>query len=82
LSISDAVLKEVRRRAAAQGRPFRQVLEEMISLGLAASNQPSKKRRIRIKPHALGLKPTFHHLSLNQMFDQFEAEQTVTKGRR
>ena len=58
------------------------MLEEIISLGLAASKKSSKKRRVRIKPHPLGLKPAFHNLSLNQFFDQVEAERIAGKGRR
>jgi hypothetical protein len=82
LSINDALLSEVRRRAGATGRPFRSVLEELIALGLAASKKSARKRQVRIKPRALGLKPAYHNISLNQLFDQLEAERTAAKGRR
>ncbi|PYJ94919.1 MAG: hypothetical protein DME62_02860 [Verrucomicrobia bacterium] len=47
-------------------------------------NEKIKKRkspkRIRIGPQPLELKPTHHNISLNQLFDQLEAERTAAKG--
>lgn len=77
LSINDALLDEVRRRAGAAGRPFRQVLEEIIALGLASSRKTKTQRRIRIRPQRLALKPVYRKLSLNQLYDQLEAERTA-----
>jgi hypothetical protein len=82
LSINDALLKEVRRRAGASGRPFREVLEETISLGLASSKKLKARKRVRIQPRSLGLKAVYHKMSLNQLYDQLEAERTATKSRR
>jgi hypothetical protein len=82
LSISDALLKEVRRRAGAAGRPFRQVLEETIALGLATARKAKAKPRVRIQPRRLGLKAVYQKMSLNQLYDQLEAERTVSKSSR
>ena len=82
LSINDALLKEVRRRAGAAGRPFRKMLEEIIAVGLASSKKTRVKRRVRIRARPLGLKRAYYHMSLNQLFDQMEAESTAAKGRR
>ena len=76
------LLKEVRRRAGATGQPFRKVLEEMISLGLASSKKLKRKSRIRIQPRPLGLKAVYQKMSLNQLYDQLEAERTATKRAR
>jgi hypothetical protein len=75
LNIADALLKELRERAAASGRPFRQVLEETIAAGLAQRAGLRSGPRFRVQPHALHLKPGFRNLSLNQVFDQLEAEE-------
>lgn len=75
LNIADALLKELREQAAATGRPFREVLEETIAAGLAQRRNPATSRRYRVQPHALHLKPGFRNLSLNQVFDQLEAEE-------
>jgi hypothetical protein len=74
LSINDALLRELRDRAAASGSAFRQVLEEALALGLARQAKTRRPRKIRIKPHRLGLKPGFRGMSLNQLYDQIEAE--------
>ncbi len=81
ISISDALLKEVRRRAGATGQPFRKALEEVISLGLASSKRTPAKRRIRIRPRAVGLKSVYGKMSLNQLYDQIEAERGAMKSR-
>lgn len=82
LSINDALLAEVRRRAGKTGRPFRVVLEELIHLGLANSKKAKKKKRVRIAARPLGLKPAYNQISLNQLYDQLEAEDTLAKTRR
>ena len=48
-------------------------------LGLAATTARSK---FRVDAHPLGLKPGFHGMSLNQLYDQIEAEDSLRKGRR
>jgi len=79
LGINDALLRELRRRAAATGRPFRAVVEETLSLGLAHSAKSKRSRTFRVRSHALGLKPGFRGVSLNQLYDQIEAESTARK---
>jgi hypothetical protein len=77
IDISDATLRELRRRAKATGRPFREVVDESLKLGLARLSKPARGKRFRVKPHPLGLKPGFRGTSLNQMYDQIEAEDTL-----
>lgn len=79
LSINDALLAEVRRRAGAAGRPFRQMLEEVIARGLASSGKTRTSRRVRIQPQAMGLKAVYQKMSLNQLYDQLEAERTTAR---
>src|SRR5262249_23840320 len=81
LSINDALLEEVRRRAGKSGRTFRQVLEETIPLGLASSKKAQQGARVRVQPRPLGLKAVYHKISLNQLHDQLEAERTAAKPR-
>jgi len=81
ININDALLEEIRRRAGASGRSFRNVFEEIISMGLACSKKAKTKRRVRIQARPLGLKPAYHNISLNQLYDQLEAERTAAKGR-
>ena len=78
LNINDAILQELRERAQTQGRPFREVVEEALSLGLVQlSKTAQKKKQFTVKPHSLGLKSGFHAVSLNQLYDQLETEGTA-----
>jgi len=72
LNISDAILVELRRRAAERRRPFRQIVEETLQLGLAAKGAPGKP--VRVPTHPVGVKAAYRGVSMNQLYDQLEAE--------
>ncbi len=74
LDINDATLRELRARAAATGRPFREVVDEALALGLAAQSKSGPRATFKVEPHRLGLKPGFQGVSLNQLYDHWEAE--------
>lgn len=73
INISDGILSELRERARERRRPFREIVEETIQRGLSAM-PPSSGKRVRIQTHRVGIKPAYHGLSLNQLYDQIEAE--------
>lgn len=73
INISDGILSELRERARQRKRPFREILEETIQRGLGAI-PPSSGNPVRIQTHRLGIKPAYQGLSLNQLYDQIEAE--------
>jgi hypothetical protein len=73
LNINDALLNELKERARKEKRPMTKVIEETLRNGLSASpSQPSKKRKIRT--HAVGIKPAYRGMSMNQLYDQLESE--------
>jgi hypothetical protein len=73
LNISDGILSELRERARQRKRPFREIVEETIQLGLSA--QPSSPRKaVTIETHRVGIKPAYQGLSMNQLYDQIESE--------
>jgi len=78
LDISDATLRLLRERARAAGRPFKEVVEESLRLGLSVMNRPGAAKPFRVEAHDLGLKPGFGGTSLNQLYDQLEAEQDAS----
>lgn len=77
LNISDALIDELRGRAKESGRPLRAVLEDVIQRGLASP--PKQDKPIRITPHAAGIKPAYRGMSMNQLYDQIEAEDLARK---
>jgi len=75
LDINDALLKELRKKAEQAGRPFRNIVEETIALGLARqTGGPAPRKKFRVKAHPLNIKPGFRRTSFNQIYDHFEAE--------
>lgn len=80
INISDGVLAEVRELARQRKRPFREVLEEALQRGLSASKQP--RQRVRLLTHRVGIKPAYRGQSMNQLYDQIEAEGSAGGGGR
>ena len=72
IDINDALLAELRQRAAESGRPFRKVLEETLQIGLAGNSKATRKPKLVTYP--VGIKPAYRGVSMNQLYDQFEAE--------
>ncbi len=74
ININDAILKELKDSASANGRTFKQTLEETLAIGLANQSKKKVVRKFRVRAHSLKLKPGFRNQSLNQVYDQLEAE--------
>jgi len=75
LNISDALLEELRVRAHEAGRPMNATIEEVLRRGLAAKNPPGKAPKT--KAFQVGIKPAYLGMSMNQLYDQLEAESTL-----
>lgn len=73
INISDGILSELRERARQRRRPFREIVEETIQRGLSAM-PPAAPESVTIRTHRIGVKPAYHGLSMNQLYDQLEAE--------
>lgn len=78
IDINDAILRDLREHAATRGRPFREIVEEALALGLAQQAKVGPGRRFSLSPHRLGLKAGFRGVSLNQLYDQIEAEREAS----
>ena len=73
INISDGILAELRERARQRRRPFREIVEETIQRGLSAT-PPAAPESVTIRTHRIGVKPGYQGLSMNQLYDQIEAE--------
>jgi hypothetical protein len=73
INISDGILSELHERARQRRRPFREILEETLQRGLSAT-PPSSLQQVSIQTHRVGIKPAYRGLSMNQLYDQIEAE--------
>ena len=72
IDINDATLKELRARVGETGRPFREVVEETLQIGLAGSAKRNKRPDLTTYP--VGIKAAYRGVSMNQLYDQIEAD--------
>lgn len=73
INISDALLSDLKARAAERKKPFRHIVEETLQRGLAASGTPPSKQ-VGIPTYPVGIKQAYRGISMNQIYDQIEAE--------
>jgi plasmid stability protein len=77
LTIDDAILRRLKDRAAREGRSFKDLVNQALRIGLAQKETPRPTKSFRLKPHRLGMKPGFHKISMNQLYDQVESESAL-----
>jgi hypothetical protein len=70
LVIDDEVFREIKKRAAAEGRTLSAVTEEVMRRGLALS-RPSKTRRVEKLPSFSMGKPAIDIADRDQLFEAF-----------
>ncbi len=81
LTLDDDVAALLREEAHRSKRPFKQVVNQAIRLGLRASGAAERKR-FEVRPHAFGFRPGVDVDKLNQLVDQLEVESFAEKYRR
>jgi len=80
ISINDALLGELKKEAAASGKPFNRYLEETLQRGLASKGGGSRQKKdFRVVSHPLQMKAGYRGQSMNQIYDQIEAEESAGK---
>jgi hypothetical protein len=72
LDINDATLDALKERAASQRKSLREVVEDVLQLGLAV--QPGHDEAVDFPTFAVGIKGAYRGMSLNQLYDQIESE--------
>jgi plasmid stability protein len=75
LNISDALLAELRSRANETGRPMNATIEEVLQRGLSA--ETPRRKPAKVRTFRIGVKPAYLGMSMNQIYDQLEAESTL-----
>lgn len=73
--INDALLEELREQSRLRKQSMRRVLEDTLRRGLAAPVTPDHPVRLTTFP--IGIKPAYQGMSMNQLYDQVESEDTL-----
>ena len=74
LSIDDDVLDRAKAVAAKLRRPVRSVINEALRAGLDQVEQPTRQRRYRTDPHAMGLRSGRNIDNIQELRAQIEGE--------
>lgn len=82
LTIDDDLAGILKKKAGQQGRSFKEVVNGLLRAGIAATGDPSSRRKpIRVVGRPLGLKPGYDPDKLNQLVDELEVEGFLKKKR-
>jgi len=72
IDISQSLLAELRARANETGRPINATIEEIIQRGLSA--EATRRKPGKVRTFQVGVKPAYLGKSMNETYDQSEAE--------
>ena len=74
LTIDEDVAEKAKMAARTLGRPFKQVVNEALRIGLAQVAQPAKVKPYRTRPHPMGLRPGLSLVNIQELLAQGEGE--------
>ncbi len=82
LTLDDDVADYLKAQSRLHGRPFKQVVNDVLRRGMAPRRQGLEPPTFRVVPNRSGLVPGVDPLRLNQLNDQLEAEDFAAESGR
>ena len=82
LTLDPDLAKKLKGLANRQGQSFKQTLNDVVRRGLATPARPSTGARYMVAPHRGGFRAGVDPGKLNQLVDQLEVEDFITKSGR
>lgn len=80
LTLDSDVVALLREEVTRTRRPFKQVVNQALRLGLRASAEPEQRQPFRVEPfHDLGFKPGIDPDKLGQLDDELQTEEFTRK---
>ena len=80
LTLDPDVASALKERAKREDKPYKQVVNDLLRLGMAREGGgSSKKKKFKVRPHKGGFRPGVDLLKLNQLADDLEAEAFIAK---
>lgn len=81
MTLEPDLAKKIKMLAHRRGLSFKQALNDVLRRGLAPALEPGDPRApFRVSPHTGGFRPGIDPGKLNQLVDQLEVEDFVTKA--
>ena len=83
LTIDDDLAAILQSKAAQRGVAFKQVVNSLLRAGLGATEGSLPKRKpVKVKGRALGMRPGYDPDKMNQLVDELEAEEHLRSKNR
>lgn len=75
LTLDKDVAERAKKVVAKLGKPFKQVVNEALRLGLQQIEHPPKTKPYRYKPHNMGLRPGLNLDNIQEVIAQIEGDE-------
>jgi hypothetical protein len=79
LTVDDDVMKELQEAARTSGKPFKEVVNETLRLGLSTGLSPARRvPRFRVHPKSCGFRAGIDLTKLNRLVDELEIDRAAS----
>jgi hypothetical protein len=72
LTLDDVVAAKLRAEVRRSGRPFKQIVNQTLRLGLNSRNQYKSLPPYKVKPYDVGLRPGFSYDNIGELHDRLD----------
>jgi hypothetical protein len=72
LTLDDDVAAKLELEARRSGRPFKQIVNELLRLALSARRKQQRRRPFTVRARNLGLRPGLEYASVGDLLEQVE----------
>ncbi len=74
LTLDKVVAEQAKKLTAQLGKPFKQIVNDAMRLGLQQLGRPAKRKRYVTKPHNMGLRPGINLDNVGELLAQIEGD--------
>jgi hypothetical protein len=74
VTLDEDVVERLKEASRARGIPFRQAINETLRVGLLAKEEPTARRKFRIDPRHMGVRPGLNYDNLSALLELAEGE--------
>ena len=72
LTLDDDVAAKLRAEVRRSGRPFKQIVNQTLRLGLSFRSQNKSLPPFKVKPYDLGLRPGFSYDNIGDLLERLD----------
>ena len=72
LTLDDDVAAKLRAEVRRSGRPFKQIVNQTLRLGLSSRRQYKSLPPFKVKPYDMGLRPGFNYDNIGELLERLD----------